>query len=496
MLRVSPRRVVLSLVLIGAVSLFLFSLLPALKFLLEAVLRSFKRQRSYTDIELDMPSLIPRCPIYTFHDTDTTSSTDELEVIAVWRKAFWAAGFRPIVLSTQDSQKHPKYANVLEKVKDEKPPTLLLKWLAWSVVGGGILTDWTVIPFMYEMKNPSLYLLQSCTFDALAIQRYENFGESILMGANGPVANFLERLLAVEDFNSLDLLTFGGDDFQVLATPSDLAYYSPDIIVSRYENMELRQLAVLINAHLHQAMLLAFPEKILVVNPFFEISKILVFPALRIARQLARCPSSPLKSSQSPLHQYDTPCEVRKHPVAYAQGITNSTKSIQLLTVAHPLTYLWLKQKRAKVQPSFVRRHTDRDSWMVATTRDISPAGVGAEKRLTILKRALISQSVAILAATWEESWDENDVSGVLGFSLPPISFEDEIIDGEGTRKYADNVTLLSEAKKTVLGLDAESLRQRAFVEAWNLADTGMWRFVQLIVKNANDERRAWALGK
>ena len=52
----------------------------------------------------------PRCPVYTYIDTTAhRRGSDEFGIIRTWMRAFWALGFKPVVLTDKDAKKHPRF---------------------------------------------------------------------------------------------------------------------------------------------------------------------------------------------------------------------------------------------------------------------------------------------------------------------------------------------------------------------------------------------------
>src|ERR1700737_230958 len=54
----------------------------------------------------NQPSLPPRRPVYTYFDTTVHHrGSDESAILLPWMEAFWALGFKPIVLTEKDAKK-------------------------------------------------------------------------------------------------------------------------------------------------------------------------------------------------------------------------------------------------------------------------------------------------------------------------------------------------------------------------------------------------------
>ena len=88
-----------------------------------------------------LPPVEKRPPIYTYYDhtlkKDDEIKAAETQILITWRRAWWAHGFRPMILGPAEATKNPLYEEVQQKgleaaIKDE-----LLRWLAWESMGYG-----------------------------------------------------------------------------------------------------------------------------------------------------------------------------------------------------------------------------------------------------------------------------------------------------------------------------------------------------------------------
>ena len=88
---------------------------------------------------------VDRPTIYTFYDVYEEPTEDDIDLLAVWKKKWWDAGWIPIVLTIQNAKKHVDF-NV---VKDRLPPgtaTLSMQWMAVAQAGGGWFAGINVLP--------------------------------------------------------------------------------------------------------------------------------------------------------------------------------------------------------------------------------------------------------------------------------------------------------------------------------------------------------------
>jgi len=104
--------------------------------------------------------------MHTFFDEVDPDSVDknrqeqrkaDTAMLDVW-KAEWAeAGFEPHILTLKDAERHPKYNEYIEKLKDVNlvgkggtqgryNELCFIRWLAMASVGGGYMSDYDVLP--------------------------------------------------------------------------------------------------------------------------------------------------------------------------------------------------------------------------------------------------------------------------------------------------------------------------------------------------------------
>lgn len=127
-------------------------------------LNPFSSQITLDEERTVLPPLIHRTPIYTYYDAAKEKDTEvrhaQNDLLLTWRRAWWAQGFKPVVLGLADAMKNSLYSKLerLEGVADEKELELR-RWLAWEHMEGGILTNWLVLP-MGSFSDPDLTTLR------------------------------------------------------------------------------------------------------------------------------------------------------------------------------------------------------------------------------------------------------------------------------------------------------------------------------------------------
>lgn len=89
------------------------------------------------------------------------SEESQHKLIDVWRRSWRKAGWNPVVLDESTPRRHPRYD--FYKSRYWALPTeyghdycgaCFFRWLAMAVVGGGMLTDYDVINYGFESRDP------------------------------------------------------------------------------------------------------------------------------------------------------------------------------------------------------------------------------------------------------------------------------------------------------------------------------------------------------
>ena len=114
---------------------------------------------------LILPVLVQRTPIYCYYDhtieKDKDTKAVDSDLLLSWRRAWWAKGFKPIILSPAEAMNNPRYEEV-QKLPDKLDPALktdLMRWLAWEDMGGGVLAHYLLFP-MGDHDDPLLNFLR------------------------------------------------------------------------------------------------------------------------------------------------------------------------------------------------------------------------------------------------------------------------------------------------------------------------------------------------
>jgi hypothetical protein len=309
-----------------------------------------------------------------------------------------------------------------------------------------------------------------------------------------------------------------------------------------------QELNRLIGSHLHTIWQNTFKNGIAVLKPLPAHSTALVQPALDLAHLLAECPESIMQTSCPPNRPKCSPCVASRMQVQTPAAFKNSSTIFSLSVVPHPLTMITLNNDTVEhITVKHIRRNTDRDPWLWSITRDVLGDGRGGPSRILSLKNMVASEfgSSRSLWFTTEqfpttfnppppppksptndahpekekiepfpETWLE-ELDWVFGFSiprstiahgesLPPVPGPERWKGPEGipadvskTRAPTDEekskeVSLLRRARDTVESKDENILKMRSVAEAWNLADSEVWKFVKAFRARSNLERQAF----
>jgi hypothetical protein len=481
-----------------------------------------------------LPPLKDRPPIYCYYDAtdkrDAAVKDAESALLLTWRRAWWAQGFRPLILSPAEAVHNPLYKE-LQRFPDLKDGlrTDLMRWMAWEHMGGGILAYYTTLP-MGPREDPLLSSFRRGEYPGLT--RFAGIEDGLFSGSKTAVHDAIKAALNGEGLKTAQGFLSAAPDavFTTDSRPKAVAYYSTDELRDRYaavaqlynENKAkgLRALDSLVNAHLHGAWQMAHPDGIAVLKALPHHSTHMVTDAWQLAQDLALCPETPMPASCPPLKASCKPCSKRSPMKTLTPGrYRNSTAVYTIGTVPHPYTTALLSQQRETVDVSWIRRKSPRDAWLFAVTHDLLGGEVGPEPRVLRFKEAVAGDFAPAhsLWLTAEHRLAEEQTRAQLdwhfGFAIPrpaedvaqrPQTQDHDAADGPraSDAELGAEPALLGRARQVVLaarsgGKDAGSEAAsasvvRAAVEAWSLADTEAWKFARAFLDRRILERKEW----
>jgi len=494
-----------------------------------------------------LPPLANRPPLYTFYEPGTKQdkavSEAENKLILAWRKAWWAQGFEPQVLSRKEAMGHPQY-QLLQRMKlDPKVETEMMRWLAWGQMDGGVLANWLALP-MAAYDNPMLRFLRRKEYPKLS--RVESLNNGIFFGEGQAVNEAIKKAigsellknvtankdkiakLAQKDGGALINLLPSGD-VTVDSKANGIAYYPTDIIKSKYKTVGdkltnttqaegLDLLADLINSHLHLTFQELHPDGVAVVKPLPEHTTALTYEAIEIARNLTQCPSTPMPKSCPPNRQNCKPCDPNKTmKLQLMPSYKNASTLYSVGTVPHPYTLTSLHYIRDTLDVTFIRKETERNLWLYSLTKDALGNGHSELYRVLYFK-----DDVAALRKASHSLWltaerqTQADLEWIFGFNLPqrasankepsspsegseliifprpsePTSIPDvEIQEERWIRKEEER---LIKAREVLKKRDEEMQGILNAVEQWNSFDLEAWKFARAFSARRTVEREVW----
>ncbi|KKK20058.1 hypothetical protein ARAM_003597 [Aspergillus rambellii] len=464
-----------------------------------------------------LPPLRERPYIYTYYDPNKGNSRDDedadAQLLLAWRRAWYAQGFRPVVLGHGEAIANPLYEVVKPLDLNVDLEKDILRWLAWGHMGDGLLADWRCFP-MARYDDPTLADLRRGT-DPAFITRFHRLDGGLCSGA---IAKTDEK------FSKSVVDALPNEMFKIEES-SSLAFYDSTTVSSHYPTLVEKSasspsagrlaLVELINSHLRTTFQNTFPGGIAILKPFPQNTTALVEPALRLAKALGQCSGSVEPSSCPPNLQKCRPCDPEQ-PMLISQPATyrNNTQVFTIGTLPHPYTLISLQQHSIEVTTRHVRRETERDTWLKEVTSEHLGRALGGAPRAAVFKKAVADDSV-VGTSLWmtveslppkvgqalpSELLDEFEWQ--FGFKIPRDTNVDAKNEGEAKESMqhanpsqqgvAAEYEILRLAREGLKSKDTNRINIKDVAEAWNLADTEVWRFVKAYRARSIVERQKW----
>ncbi|EAA26881.2 hypothetical protein NCU03554 [Neurospora crassa OR74A] len=394
-----------------------------------------------------LPELAQRPPIYVYYDNtiEREKATKEVEsdILLSWRRAWWAQGFKPIILSPAEAMNNPMYEELQHRSEgmDASLKTDMMRWLAWENMGGGLLAHYFLFP-MGAYDDPLLVYLRRGEFPGLT--RWKDLGDGLFVGPKADVAKAIKLALAspnlktAKNFLEATSASKEAGPFTIDDTePSSLAFYSASALKLYSKVAEtiggdrvagLKSLNELINAHLHQTWQSLFSEGIAVVKPLPQHTTHMIAPSYSVALRLASCPANnPLPSSCPPNRPKCVPCSTTSHPIKISTPAhyKNSSALYTIGTVPHPYTIQSLSSMREQITVPWIRRESVRDAWVGDLMTDLFKGkAVPAGARVLRFKEAVAGE-YGSARSLWLTAERDDTPEGILdwhfGFDLPAL---------------------------------------------------------------------------
>jgi hypothetical protein len=505
----------------------------------------FSSNIAYDENRAVLPPLRERPPIYTYYDAPGKQakavSEAEHRLILAWRRAWWAQGFKPQVLSRAEAMQHPQY-QLFQRLKlDPKAEVEIMRWLAWGHMGGGVLVNWLALP-MAEYDNAMLSFLRRAEYPKLS--RVQTLNNGVFFGEKAAVEGALKKVMNNDLLKNVtannekisQLSRKEGGAVVNLLTPADvtvdkkangIAYYDSATISSKYGTVNdkltnstqaqgLELLASLINSHLHLTWQERHPEGVAIVKPLPEHTTALMFEATQIARNLTQCPMSPMPKTCPPNRAKCTPCDAnRSMKLQQFPEFVNTTKFFTIGTVPHPYTMTSLHYTRDTLDSAFLRTIAARDLWI----KELTKKSIGDKKtesyRLVEFKELVAAAPAHTLWLTAERV-TQHDLDWIFGFDLPQTasptkepsspSDDSELIifprpdppqpikgqEAPDEQWIKKEEIRLGKARDALKSKDKRMKTIVNDVEQWNLADTEAWKFSRAYSARRRMERKVW----
>lgn len=504
----------------------------------------FSLSITHDDTRSVLPPLRKRPPIYTFYDAGSDKSqaekAAEAKLLLVWRRAWWAQGFKPVILGKAEAIKNPLYETLQGKQMGKYLERDFHRWLAWGNMGTGVLANWLVLPMGAYNDTLLSYLRRG---DYPKLTRYDNLGIGLFTGDKTSINVALTNALKSAHLQDCKTLIEAIEPEALLVDekPTAIAFYESSTMAEMYKPVfttlaedkpaGLLALAQLITSHLHQTFLANFPSGFAILNPYERTNSLLILPAADIAQALKTCPPSPVPSSCPPNNPKKcTPCSPSIIPITTPPSHSNSTNIFTIGTIPHPYTLAALLARTKDITIRYIRRETDRDPWLYAITNKTLGSAISGQSRILAFKETVASEwgSARSLWITEDRTPSRRDLEWRFGFSLPvynssnllistdallsPSSFSPVGGGGGGGEKQAtlSHAELAARERSAqhqrdiiytsiqILGLAAPPHKKpgpqiiRDAVEAWNMADTEAWRFVRAFGAREAMVRKKW----
>ncbi|KAI9933029.1 hypothetical protein ASPWEDRAFT_22777 [Aspergillus wentii DTO 134E9] len=474
-----------------------------------------------------LPPLRDRPFIYTYYDSKNKNDDDEEnsdgQLLLAWRRAWFAQGFRPVVLGRGEAMNNPLYESVQRLKLTRELEDDLFRWLAWGHMGTGLLADWRCFP-MARYDDEMLSALRRGTIPT-HITRFDHLGSGLFAGEKARIKDALDEAIKKIEEKSMSMLDLIPADLFRVEQTNALAFYSSAAVTTHYPTLAEKSvsspttgrssLVQLINSHLHTTFQNSFPAGIAVLKPYPEHTTALVEPALRLAKALAQCSESPIPTSCPPNLPKCHPCSADK-PASISQPSTyrNTTHVFTIGTLPHPYTLISLQHSTDAVTTRLIRRETERDAWLQEVTKEHLGEFLPGSSRAVVFKKA-VADDPAVGSSLWmtvealppdagqalpSELLDEFEWQ--LGFKIPREGNVDAKNEGkaketmqnanpseQGIEKEFD---LLSKSRAILQSKDTNRIGIKDVAEAWNLADTETWRFVRAYRARSVVERKRW----
>lgn len=500
-----------------------------------------------------LPPLADRPKIFTYYEPKRGQSKEvtdaENKLILAWRRAWWAQGFKPVVLQFKDAAAHPQYEFVQRMKLEPEVELEINRWCAWGYNKGGILADWLALP-MAKYDNPMLAFLRRNEYPALSrVESMHNgvfFGEDTAVNAavKEAVNNELLRDIKANKEKIAKLASEdGGIVSNLLKTKiavdkkaNGIAFYTQKAIKNNYKTVNdkltnttqaegLELLGNLINSHLHLTFQEIHPDGIAVVKPLPKHTTALTYEAIEIGRNLTQCPTSPMPKSCPPNREKCKPCDPNKpRPFKLVPTYKNDSNVYSIGSVPHPYTLASLHHIKDDIDAKFLHDEVERDMWLSALTKEVLGDGHSDLYRVLFFKNEVASLNKPS-HSLWltAERVTQKDIEWIFGFNLPrraspnkepsspseksqlilfPRPGEPTGIEGEEKQEerwIRNEDERVKKAREAIVEHNKQKEKTKESTsngvkeaEDWSMADFEAWRYARAFSARRTVERKVW----
>lgn len=416
--------------------------------------------------------------------------------------------------------KNPLYKSLSTKGLNDTLSTEIMSWLAWGNMGTGVLADWKCFPMAHYDDSFISYLRRGSMPEK--ITRISKLGSALFSGEKVHINAAIEKASKNQKLkDAKDIIDLIDDDAFKVEVTSAFAYYDSATLSSKYPSVAEKlnksisegRLALLdlINSHLQISFQTAFTSGFSVLKPLADYTTALVSPGVRLATLLAECMPLQTPPSCPPNNPKCQLCtDAARMKISQPDGYKNDSSLFTIGIVPHPYTLATLSKGDDNITAMYIRRETQRDPWLIASTKQFLGTERDGTSRVVPFKEVVagdhgISRGLwltveTLPAKTEEESLPSSvldDLDWHLGFMIPRQTRLERTKKGDSSSKdktagdlpHVDKATdskskldreiELIEKARTMLKHDPKGLHIKEVTEAWNLADTEVWRFVR-----------------
>jgi hypothetical protein len=150
-----------------------------------------------------------------FEPTPDIDQEDEVELLKIWHNAWSAAGFIPVVLNESHARQHPMYSvasTIFGKWPSSNPKgydrACGIRWLAFAMQGGGLVSDYDVMPNGFEIPKQDGMIFYSgnerdrlipCLVYAPERSYYDSIIDHLI--TNTPTEKHWSDMISLRNFN-------------------------------------------------------------------------------------------------------------------------------------------------------------------------------------------------------------------------------------------------------------------------------------------------------